>query len=86
MHACVLFYDLYSLIFICTHCFNTITNLFIYFEEIAGCMFKHEAAPLCKKSNKCKVLKCQFSHTSQDKEQHSAQSDDDNELIEEDVD
>ena len=49
-------------------------------------MFKHEAAPLFKNSNQCKVSKCQFSHTSHDKEKHYAQSDDDIELIEEDDD
>ena len=66
----------------CCHYFSN--NKICNFEEIAGCMFKHEAAPLCKNSNKCKVSKCQFSHTSHDKEKHYAQSDDDNELIEED--
>ena len=33
------------------------------FEETSGCMFRHEAAPLCKELDKCKFKKCQFSHS-----------------------
>ena len=38
-------------------------NKFCEYEEI-GCMFRHEHAPLCKYSEKCKIKLCQFKHES----------------------
>ena len=42
------------------------------FEEVSGCMFRHDVAPLCQKRN-CRFPKCQFSHTKKnDNESYSA--------------
>ena len=42
------------------HYFNN--NKICKFEELSGCMFRHELAPICKKSKNCRIKKCQFSH------------------------
>ena len=52
------------------HYFNN--NLNCIFEETSGCMFRHEIAPVCKDSDKCKFKKCQFSHAVN--EEHSDES------------
>ena len=40
----------------------TTTYLNCIFEETSGCMFRHEIAPVCKDSDKCKFKQCQYSH------------------------
>ena len=52
------------------HYFNN--NLNCIFEETSGCMFRHEIAPVCKDSDKCKFKKCQYSHAVD--EEHSDES------------
>ena len=43
-------------------------------------MFKHEAAPLCKELDKCRLKKCHFSHFVDDAiEEHSVDNDGENE-------
>ena len=42
------------------HYYNN--NKVCKFEEISGCMFKHENAPVCKNLKNCRIKKCQFSH------------------------
>ena len=51
------------------HFFNN--NKICKFEEVSGCMFRHEHAPVCKYLNKCKHTKCQFSHTTNDGDDES---------------
>ena len=51
------------------HFFNN--NNICNFEEVSGCMFRHEHAPLCKFLDKCKHTKCQFSHTANDGDDES---------------
>ena len=35
---------------------------FVKFEEVSGCMFRHEHAPPCQHPERCKIYKCQFKH------------------------
>ena len=53
-------------------------NQICKFEEVSGCMFKHEHAPLCQNSDACKIYKCQFSHSEAVDEESNSDSDDDN--------
>ena len=49
--------------------FDTKDNLrqhIFEFEEISGCKFRHEIAPLCKYQKNCRINKCQFSHNNED--------------------
>ena len=43
------------------HFFNN--NKTCPFNEISGCMFKHQNAPTCKFPQTCRFQKCQFSHS-----------------------
>ena len=43
------------------HFFNN--NKTCPFNEISGCMFKHQNAPTCKFPQRCRFQKCQFSHS-----------------------
>ena len=55
------------------HFFNN--NNICKFEEVSGCMFRHEHAPPCKNPETCKIYKCQFAHFVQVVDESDSDSD-----------
>ena len=65
------------------HFFNN--NKICKFEEVSGCMFRHEHAPTCQNPERCKIYKCQFRHFVLVDDESDNDSDNDNEIEEEDT-
>ena len=65
------------------HFFNN--NKICKFEEVSGCMFRHEYAPTCQNPERCKIYKCQFRHFVLVDDESDNDSDNDNEIEEEDT-